>query len=257
MACITLLSDLGLQDASVAVARGIFMQHAPGRQLVDISHDVMPFHTGEAAYLLDAAYKNFAPGTCHIILFDLFSSREPKLILCEHDGHYFVAPDNGVLPLALGTDQLTAWHCHTFSKEQTFIDWLQQAGRVLPALSTGSTLLTPLTLKPAPKEYLPEITLHTAHCDVAHIDRFENVVLNIRKRQFDEFCQNRLFSVQFREVEQINEISAGYTDVKEGNKLLRFNSNGYLEISINRGKAASLFGLRLGGRFNDIKIVIE
>jgi hypothetical protein len=45
----------------------------------------------------------------------------------------------------------------------------------------------------------------------------------------------------------IERISDHYADVPEGEKLAFFNEAGYLEIAINKGYAASLFGL---GEFN-------
>ncbi|MFZ9719587.1 MAG: SAM hydroxide adenosyltransferase, partial [Chitinophagaceae bacterium] len=38
-------------------------------------------------------------------------------------------------------------------------------------------------------------------------------------------------------------ISETYADVPEGEKLAIFNAAGYLEIAINKGNAAGLFGL--------------
>ena len=42
----------------------------------------------------------------------------------------------------------------------------------------------------------------------------------------------------------IDKISETYADVQEGEKLALFNSAGYLEIAINKGNAAGLFGLQ-------------
>jgi S-adenosylmethionine hydrolase len=42
----------------------------------------------------------------------------------------------------------------------------------------------------------------------------------------------------------IEKISAAYYDVNEGDKLALFNSAGYLEIAVNKGNAAGLFGLQ-------------
>ncbi len=122
------------------------------------------------------------------------------------------------------------------------------------AIKTNTPDLPPYQLKTiaenVPREGNPE-------CEVIHIDRYENVVLNITKQQFEHMGNGRQFRLQFMRVEEINEISANYTDAREGFKLCRFNSNNYLEICINRGRAASLFGLRLGSRNNDIKIFFE
>ncbi|HQU56602.1 MAG TPA: SAM-dependent chlorinase/fluorinase, partial [Chitinophagaceae bacterium] len=43
--------------------------------------------------------------------------------------------------------------------------------------------------------------------------------------------------------EVIDKISETYSSVPEGEKLALFNSAGYLEIAINKGNAAGLFGL--------------
>ena len=42
----------------------------------------------------------------------------------------------------------------------------------------------------------------------------------------------------------IDKISESYADVNEGEKLALFNSASYLEIAINKGNAAGLFGLQ-------------
>ena len=42
----------------------------------------------------------------------------------------------------------------------------------------------------------------------------------------------------------IEKISETYADVTEGEKLALFNAAGYLEIAINKGNAAGLFGLQ-------------
>ena len=260
MPCITLLSDFGLQDASVAIARGVLMQHIPAASIVDITHDVKPFHTGQAAYLLGAAYGRFPAGTVHMLLFDLFSETVPRLMLCEHLGHYFLTPDNGLLPLALRTADIPAWQCFELTKNQTFTTWLDAAGKVAGTLLSGNPGhqgLPPATLKVIPDKSLPRLEGGAIACEVIHIDHYENVVINITRQQFAEWGGGRPFRLQFMAMEEITEISDNYHDVREGFKLCRFNSNDYLEICINRGKAASLFGLRLGGKHNDLKITFE
>ena len=260
MGCITLLSDFGLQDASVAIAKGILMQHAEGLPIIDISHDVKPFHARQAAYLLSSAYKNFPPGTCHIVLFDLFSEATPRLALCAHNGQYFLTPDNGVMPLALSGGHYEAWLCFELKKGNTFTDWLNAAGTIAGALQTKhppALNLTPLQLKDMSNKYAPVYESGVLLCDVVHVDHYENVVINITRRQFESYRQGRQFRLVFMGMEEIEEISNSYRDVREGYKLCRFNSNDYLEICINRGKAASLFGLRLDGKINNIKILFE
>jgi len=258
MACITLLSDLGLQDASVAIAKGILMQYNPVIPIADISHDVTPFHRGQAAYLLSAAYNNFPPGTIHVILFNLFAETPPRLVLSEKDGHYFLSPGNGPLPITNG-EAGNSWMCYELKQENTFIDWLHTAGAIIQQLQEKNPAdlgLPSYRLKDVPGNSLT-VNENEVDCDIIHIDRFENVVINITMEQFETLRKGRDFRLQFMQVEELTEISGNYNDVRTGYKLCRFNSNGYIEIGINRGKAASLFGLRLGAKNNDIKIFFE
>ncbi len=259
MACITLLSDLGLQDASVAIAKGILLQHCPSANLYDISHEIMPFHREQATYIFASAYKNFPPGTIHVLLFNLFSDVTPKLILSAKDGHYFLSPDNGIVPSLPGND-ISSWLCAGLAPESTFSDWIHEAGRVITQLQHASPEAMALPSFTSKHHTLSSAMVSDAGgvaCDVIHIDRFGNAVLNITRQQFGSWQNNRMFRLQFMQVEEVSEISNSYNSVREGYKLCRFNSNGYLEICINRGRAASLFGLRLGSRHNDIKLFFE
>ncbi|MBU3713604.1 MAG: SAM-dependent chlorinase/fluorinase, partial [Ferruginibacter sp.] len=79
---------------------------------------------------------------------------------------------------------------------------------------------------------------------IIYIDAFENVVVNIRKDDFELHRKGRKFSIVFKRDEVIDKISDTYADVPESEKLALFNSAGYLEIAINRGNAAGLFGLQ-------------
>ena len=79
---------------------------------------------------------------------------------------------------------------------------------------------------------------------IIFIDNFENVIINITKEEFEEQRRGRSFKIVFKRDEIIDKISETYADVPESEKLALFNSAGYLEIAINKGNAAGLFGLQ-------------
>lgn len=79
---------------------------------------------------------------------------------------------------------------------------------------------------------------------ILFIDHFENIIVNITHDQFEEQRKGRSFRIIFKRDEVISTISETYANVKEGEKLALFNSAGYLEIAINKGNAAGLFGLQ-------------
>ncbi|MCD6013017.1 MAG: hypothetical protein K0Q79_2879 [Flavipsychrobacter sp.] len=257
MSCITLLSDFGLYDASVAIAKGVLMQHSD-LPIIDISHEIKPYHTTQAAYLLSSSWKNFPGGTVHVLLFDMFAGKPPALLLCEYEQQYFLSADNGLLTMAVGN--IPAHLVTELNNENIFVQWLSEAGKIINKLHDRGidALNLPVhELRKTNPLASPAIEAGHIACEVMHIDHFGNAVLNINKQQFEEQRKGRNFRLSFMTVEEITELSANYTDVREGSKLCRFNSNGYLEICINRGKAADLFGLRLGSRHNNIKIYFE
>jgi S-adenosylmethionine hydrolase len=246
--CLTLLSDFGLQDASLATTKGILMQHLPEVPMVDVSHDVEPFHLQQAAYLLLSSYASFPEGSVHVMLFDVWSEATPRLLLCERGGHFFLAPDNGVLPLAFGSEMPDVWTCYELPKTGCYADWIQQVGRIARAIFCGrseSIKGERCTTKAAPTVWQPCLWDDAVECQVIHIDRYENVVLNMRREQFDTLAAGRPFRVRFMRDDEISGISHSYCDVPAGEKLVRFNRSGFMEICMNRGKAASLLGFSM------------
>lgn len=264
MVHITLLSDFGLQDASVASAKGLLMQQVPDVLITDISHMIEPFHVQQAAYLLNAAFRAFPAGSFHMVLCDIFSNAEPRMLLCLKDDHYFIAPDNGILSLAFNESYDSAWVITEPGNSGRLTDILNAAANAINAISKNGSI-SPLALQQATisermVQWQPKRTGNTIECHVIHIDRFENVVINITRQQFEAMGSNRKFRIQFAR-NTINNISNSYSDVPHDEMLCRFNSTGYLEIAINRGKAASLLGLKLSKEehliYSTIKIVFE
>jgi S-adenosylmethionine hydrolase len=84
----------------------------------------------------------------------------------------------------------------------------------------------------------------TMEGQILYIDNFENVIVNITKEDFDRERNGRDFKIVFKRDEVIDTISETYADVPQGEKVAFFNSAGYLEIAINKGNAAGLFGLQ-------------
>ena len=69
-------------------------------------------------------------------------------------------------------------------------------------------------------------------------------MVNITHEQFEEQRKGRSFRIVFKRNEMIDRISETYADVPEGEKLALFNAASYLEIAVNKGNAAGLFGLQ-------------
>ena len=253
---ITLLTDLGTRDASVSMAKAVLLQHAPGARVTDVTHRVPQHALIQAAYLLLSAYPHFPKGTIHIVPIDVFNGETPRILLAKKEGYWFIAPDNGLLPLAFGDLSEDVWICFENEPANTFGEWMHHAGKIVAQIATGSTLpFTPQSVDTTHRILQPIVTAEGVDCNVLHIDPYQNVVLDITQQQFETIVGNRPFTIKTPRMKDITGISRNYSDVAAGEPLCRFNSAGFLEIALNHGCVAPELGLDPGNpRYEAIKI---
>ncbi len=99
---ITLTTDFGTLDGYVGVMKGVILGINPRATLVDITHEVEPQNVEQGAFLLAAAGPYFPPGTIHLVVVDPGVGTARRPVAVQSGESFFVAPDNGVLSLALG-----------------------------------------------------------------------------------------------------------------------------------------------------------
>ena len=263
MSLVTLLSDLGLHDASVASVKGVLMKHLPDVQIVDVAHQVEPYSLLQSAYLLTVAQRSFPKGTVHIVLVDLFYDSRCRMLLAEIDGQYIIAPDHGLLPLAYPKLE-QAWQCFEMDDDGSLHKWVAAAADVIAGIgkqSPEAAGMQQVAITHAPTVLKPMVNDDSIEGRVMYVDRFQNVVLNITREEFEQAAQGRKFYILAARKDPITEISRHYNSVKHGQRLCRFNSSGYLELAINKGNAAQAFGLNVepGERlfFTTIKIMFN
>jgi hypothetical protein len=101
---IALTTDFGQADSYVGTMKGVILGICPQAALVDVSHEICPQAVRQAAYVLHTAAPYFPQGTVHLVVVDpgVGSARRP--IAVQTGRAIYVAPDNGVLSLALAQD---------------------------------------------------------------------------------------------------------------------------------------------------------
>ena len=99
MHIITLTTDFGSKDHSVGSLKGAIYNRLPDARLVDISHEVTPFHVQEAAYIVKNAYPDFPRGSIHLVGVDAEATPDKPQLLILLDGHFFITTNNGFLAL--------------------------------------------------------------------------------------------------------------------------------------------------------------
>lgn len=248
MSIITLTSDIGLQDYLVGAIKGHLWQHCPDCQVMDISHHISPFNLPQATYICKSAFSFFPENTFHFVLINLFDRKQEHVLLARHNGQYIGCADNGLLTMiAEGTpEKVIRLPLDTTPPKNTFtiINTLMRAVKALQAghsMEQVGEVVNEIVIR---HKLQPLTGDDYIEGQIIHIDSFENVVVNITRTQFDHWRKGRRFSIFFRRDEVITQMSETYADVPEGHKLALFNAAGYLEIAVNKGNAAGLFGLQ-------------
>lgn len=271
MSIITLTTDYGLKDHFVGALKGKLLTEYAEATIVDISHDIDPFNTAEASYIIGASYANFPKGTVHLIGVDAELNKENQHIAMQWNDHYFIGADNGILSMLIQNikpqkivtitihDRLpvNATDLDVFVKVACHLakgGLLNVVGKEINSIKQ-ITELQPIVAadKNSIKGY------------VIYIDHFGNVVTNITKKLFLEIAKGRPYEIPImqgknqKRMVPIKNIWAKYSDIAnagnydfknyEGGKLAIFNEAGHLEIAIfrsnpmNVGSASSLLGL--------------
>ena len=249
---ITLLTDFGLADGYVASMKGVMLGVHASAQLIDVSHEVEPQNVGAGAFLLQAHYRYFPAGTVHLAVVDPGVGSARAALACQANGHYFVAPDNGLLDFCLdGPDLQAVWLTQkkfwrhtvssTFHGRDIFAPVAAHLARGEPLSQFGEPFRLQRRLAALPVQ----ITGKTLNGQVAYIDRFGNLVSNISAQRLQEFSQDQPITVML-DGHLIGGLCKTFADVPPHSPLTLLGSFGFLEIGVNLGNAQAHFAARAG-----------
>ncbi len=246
MTIVTLTSDLGCTDYYAGAVKGSILNESPDVQIVDITHEVPSHDIVQGAFILKNAYQHFPIGTIHLISVHNNYNYQNSYVIFENDGYFFVGPNNGLFSLIF--DKLPT-DVYEIGKEEKgalpVTKIFRKAVRQIVAGDTLNEIGDPVKNLVLRMNLQPVVTRSNIRGSVIHIDKFDNLILNITKEIFEKACNNREFALYFKRFDPITKICDHYFDVPVGETLCLFNSSGHLEISINMGKAASLLGVKV------------
>lgn len=254
MALITFMSDFGTVDHYVAAVKAAIVSDAPAQPITDITHDIRPFDISHAANVLRNVYKDFPSKTVHIVAVDAMREKS-KALAIEMDGHLFVGFDSGIFSLLSDKkpDQIVVLENgqSTFpAKDVLAKTALQLAnGKSLKEVGTLIGEMTELYARQL-KVTKREIAGH-----VVAVDRYGNLITNIKKSEFEKILEINGTSVKYLVRfgrEAFPQLNTYFSDVESGDCYVLFNSSGQLQIGINKGNASELLGLSI-----DSPVLIE
>lgn len=246
MPIITLTTDIGQQDYLVGAIKGQMLSVNPTLSIHDITHYLSPSNYPQAAYVCSNAFKYFPKNTFHIIIINLFENVAQHILIAKYQNQFIACPDNGILTMIAG-EKPKEIIAINISKQNTLLEYTEIIIQVINNLYNGTDFFKlGETITNINEKYPLRATIGNDWMEgqILFIDQFENVVINITKSEFEEQRRNRKFKIVFKRNEIIDTITNNYSSVFEGEKLAWFNSAGYLEIAINKGNIAGLFGLQ-------------
>ncbi len=249
---LTLTTDFGLCDHYAGVMKGVILSICPAARIVDISHEVTPFEIPEGAYTIAQSWRYFPKKTVHVVVVDpgVGTSRRP--ILLEAGGHFFIAPDNGVLSMIYSAEKhkvrlisneryFRKPVSNTFHGRDIFAPVAAHLAAGAPPAQIGKPIQDYLR---ASFEQPVQTGKSTWSGTILKIDRFGNIVTNFRSDAFPGLAQRSF--VLSAGLRQISILARNYAECGTGELFVIAGSSGYLEISLGQGSAAKHLGCAAG-----------
>lgn len=251
---ITLITDFGLNESYAGAMKGSILSINPEVKIVDITHCIRPHEIMEAALVLKASYCYFPLRTIHAVVVDPGVGGSRRGLMVTSDKYMFVGPDNGVLTLVF--EELVNYTCieltatHYFSKKisPTFhgrdifgpvAAWLSKG---IEHRHFGKIITDPVRL---PMKWA-STTGGRIEGEVLHIDRFGNLITNIRESDLEKAGAGGGLVCLLEGIDKPVPLAGYYGDVGIGSPCALVGSCGFLEVAVNRGKAADFFSAAVG-----------
>ncbi len=253
---IALLTDFGLEDFFVPSLKAVILSLNPEARLVDVSHSVRSFDLRSAAFLLQACFRFFPPGTIFLAIVDPGVGSGRRILAAETERYKFIAPDNGLLSLALEASserrvRAAANARYFLTESATTFEGRDRMAPLAAWLSLGvpaaefGPLVEDYVSLPLPKAYVRrnEIIGH-----VAYIDKFGDVITDIPAGLLPLAPEagrspSLKLTVRKRTITRFREY---YTQGARGDLFFLVGSLGLLEIAQREGSAASELAAELG-----------
>jgi S-adenosylmethionine hydrolase len=248
---ITITTDFGHQGPFVGVMKGVILSRLADARIVDLTHEILVHWPAEAGFWLARAFRYFPQGTVHIAVVDPGVGTSRDIIAVSAAGHWFLAPDNGLLAPIVQRHRdsqvvkLTAPRVAVFgvqSPSATFhgrdifapIAAELAAGRcALGDLGERVTNVVPAWVDE------PEVTPTGVTGVVITVDHFGNLITNIDGSLIEKFAHPTVHAGN-----HTFPLLRTYGDTLPGQYLALVNSFGVIEIA--RAEQSASDGLGLG-----------
>jgi S-adenosylmethionine hydrolase len=252
---ITITTDFGHQGPFVGVIKGSILKRFPEARIVDLTHEIVVHWPAEAGFWLARAFSYFPAGTVHLAVVDPGVGTARSIIAVRARGHYFLAPDNGLLApvvsrapdaliVRLGAPALARLGVQrpsaTFHGRDIFAPVAAELAAGRCRVEELGETVTATNIVPSWVDD-PSVEARSVSGVVITIDHFGNLITNIDATLIERFrlplvhAGNHSFP-----------LLRTYGDTRPGEYLALINSFGVVEIARSENSAAEGLGLSRG-----------
>ena len=244
---VALLTDFGHADIYVGVLHAVLEREAPGGARIDLGHALQAGDIWGACYELRCAWPHLPDDCVVMAVVDPGVGTERRAVVVSIGNRSLVAPDNG---LAAAVSEATTavvldWRrmgvdepSRTFHGRDLFAPAAARLARGADVHDFGDEI-APDTLVPCPSPK-PVSTVSGCAGQILHVDRFGNLVTNVRCADEPE-----IVSATWRTGRTARRVRT-YAEARPDEVVLLEGSAGYLELAVNCGSAADVTGLERG-----------
>jgi hypothetical protein len=194
---IVFLSDFGYRNEWVGICHAVMNRVAPGSAIVDLSHGVPPLDVRGGAILLADSLPYLARDAVLLAIVDPSVGRDRDVAIETNAGRVMVGPDNGLLAPAAAVLGGVARAVEITSPEIVLTpispsfharDVLAPAAAHVAAGAELEQLGPPIEPTTLAALAIPEARIEPGkiECEVLDLNRFGNVLLNVREPQVAE-----------------------------------------------------------------------
>jgi len=247
---VILLTDYGTDSIYVGILKGAIYAKFSDVRVDAITNAVPSFDIASGAYLLAEAAPEYPKGTVFCCVVDPGVGTDRKSIaIATKSGHYFVAPDNGLLTVVAERLGIRAIRECTNQKlwrdavTSTVFHGRDIYGPVSAALAKG----TPFEDVGTPLDDIVRIALPSAaiegdsvHGAVMRADPYGNLVTTITHRDLERLgiARGDRLEVTIGANTWQAPFVTTYANVPKGDRLVVLQSSGFVECAINQGNLA-------------------
>lgn len=250
MAVVTFMSDFGTEDHYVAAVKAAIIRANSSISIIDISHQIYPSDIGHASFVIKNVFRDFPEGTVHLCALDVTTREPSKLVAIKLEEHYFVGTDCGLFSLLSDKRPTAIVELNALNPIATTFEARDILAPAAAGLASGKNIhemgqaLEELQIRHARQL---KATKREIVGNVIRVDHYGNLITNIVKTEFDTIMKingNSPYEICFGR-ERSPTYHRSFHDVESGEYFIIFNSNGLLQIGINKGNASELLGLGL------------